>query len=162
MKNSVHFMSEKMDWETPQWLFYELDKEFDFNIDVCATNKNTKCDYWFTEHDDALSVSWSDYLSSPVICWMNPPYGREIKHWIRKASTEAEKSCTVVCLIPYRPDTQYWFDYIWEPTPFGSTWYARKPREGVEVRALKGRLKFGNAENSAPFPSAIVIFRGTE
>jgi site-specific DNA-methyltransferase (adenine-specific) len=155
---SVHFSSDKMDWETPNSLFEELDDEFYFELDVCATNENKKCCHYIDKESDGLALDWR-YHGNPAVCWMNPPYGREIKHWIKKAAEQSAKGCTVVALIPYRPDTRYWFDYVWEPETNGKTWFGRKPREGVEIRAVKGRLKFGNADNPAPFPSAIVIFR---
>jgi len=111
--------------------------------------------------------------------FLNPPYGRELKNWIKKASDESKEGCTVVCLIPYRPDTKYWFDYIWEEKPIKDRIkeeiflkvkeklkikkeyiFGIKTRKNIEVRAIKGRLKFGDSKNAAPFPSAIVIFRG--
>ena len=79
---------------------------------------------------------------------MNPPYGREIKKWIEKAYKESTKGAIVVCLIPARTDTKYWHEYIF---PYAS-----------EIRFIKGRLKFGNSANSAPFPSALVIFKNRE
>lgn len=74
---------------------------------------------------------------------MNPPYGREIGKWVKKAS---ESNTTVVCLLPARTDTRWFHDYI-----FGK----------AEIRFVRGRLKFGNSKNSAPFPSMVVVFRGT-
>ena len=149
MDKSVHFMSDKMDWETPQDLFDELDAEFHFDIDVCATAENTKCRYWYGPQ---LNPRWADGLlrdwssdGDELICWMNPPYGREIKKWIKKAYEESQEGCTVVCLVPSRTDTAWWHDYA---------------MKADEIRYIRGRLKFGGAKNSAPFPSAIVIFRG--
>ena len=74
---------------------------------------------------------------------MNPPYGREISKWLEKAYNESLQGATVVCLIPSRTDTKYWHNYVMKSS---------------EIRFIKGRLKFGKAINSAPFPSAIVIF----
>ncbi len=136
------FSSNDMTWETPQWLFNKLDKEFNFTLDVCALPETAKCKNYYTPQIDGLKQDWEDN-----ICWMNPPYGREIGVWIEKAYNESLKGATVVCLIPSRTDTKYWHDYCMKAS---------------EIRFIKGRLKFGNSKNSAPFPSAIVIFNGKQ
>jgi len=125
-------------WSTPKDFFEQVNRVFDFDIDVCATQENAKCEKFFTESDDGLSKEWKG------TCWMNPPYGRDIKHWVKKAyiSARIHKS-TVVCLLPARVDTKWWHDYCCK----------------AEVYFIKGRLKFGDSKNSAPFPSALVIFR---
>ena len=133
------FSSKTDDWETPQNLFDQLNNEFHFNIDVCATSKNKKCDVWYGKEIDGLKQDWTKRC-----CWMNPPYGREIGKWVQKAYKESCKGCTVVCLLPARTDTKWFHDYIYNK---------------AEIRFIKGRLKFGQAKNSAPFPSMIVIFR---
>ena len=135
----VHFSSETSEWATPQDVFDELDAEFGFTLDVCATVDNAKCERYFTAEVDGLAQDWTD------VCWMNPPYGREIGRWVRKAYESAQNGATVVCLVPARTDTAWWHDYC-----------ARG-----EVRLLRGRLKFGAATNSAPFPSAVVVFGRT-
>lgn len=163
MKNlKVHFSSKKQDWETPQDFFDKLNEEFHFNLDVCASDTNHKCNEWFDENVNGLEMHW--FLTSPskhigdtgyfypATCWMNPPYGREIGKWVKKAYEESRKGCTVVCLLPARTDTKWYHTYIYD----ASTW---KAREGVEIRQLKGRLKFVGAIASAPFPSMVVIFR---
>lgn len=136
------FSSKDMTWETPQWLFNQLDKEFNFTLDVCALPETAKCEKYYTPQIDGLKQDWEDN-----ICWMNPPYGREIGVWIEKAYNESLKGATVVCLIPSRTDTKYWHDYCMKAS---------------EIRFIKGRLKFGDSKNSAPFPSAIVIFNGKQ
>jgi phage N-6-adenine-methyltransferase len=148
LNTGVMFSSATSEWETPQWLFDELDKEFNFGLDVCATTENAKCTYYISPQDNALSKDWT----GDGTCWMNPPYGREIGKWIEKARKESLKGVTVVCLLPARTDTRWFHDYIWDAGK-------HQPRKGVEVRFLKGRLKFGGARNSAPFPSMVVIFR---
>lgn len=85
------------------------------------------------------------------VCWMNPPYGRSIKHWISKAWEASEDGAVVVCLIPARTDTQWWHDYIWDES-------INAPRNGVQLRLVKGRIRFEGQKSSAPFPSVIVIF----
>ncbi|WP_447550140.1 phage N-6-adenine-methyltransferase [Staphylococcus haemolyticus] len=140
---SVHFSSKSNEWTTPQYLFDELNDEFNFTLDPCATDENAKCSKYFTIEDDGLSKDWSN-----DVVFMNPPYGREIKHWIKKAYEESLKGATVVCLIPARTDTTYWHDFIFD--------------KADDIRFLKGRLKFGNGKNSAPFPSAIVVYKYKE
>lgn len=130
--------SEHMDYETPQDFFDELNKEFGFDLDVCALPDTAKCDRFFTPGDDGLVQPWNG------VCWMNPPYGRQIGRWIQKAFEESQKGALVVCLIPSRTDTGYWHEYVMKG----------------EVRFIKGRLYFsrGGQVGRAPFPSAVVIF----
>jgi len=142
-KLDVHFSSKNTEWETPQDLFDELDEEFSFDLDVCATPGNAKCEKYFTPQDDGLAQEWDG------TCWMNPPYGRGIGAWIKKAN---ESGCEVVCLLPARTDTAWFHDYILEPSLEDSG--------RVRIDFLRGRLKFGGAKNSAPFPSMLVYFRG--
>ena len=134
------------EWYTPKYLFDELNNEFNFNLDPCCTKNSAKCEKYYTKNEDGLSQSWKGH-----IVFMNPPYGREIKEWIKKAHDEFFKNnTTVVCLIPARTDTSYWHEYIFN--------------KATDIRFLKGRIKFedvnGKSENSAPFPSAIVVFKG--
>jgi phage N-6-adenine-methyltransferase len=135
---AVHYSSASTDWETPQWLFNILDQEFHFEVDVCATSKNAKVMTYFSPDLDGLAQPWYG------TCWMNPPYDRKkMKLWVRKAYMESRlNGATVVCLLPARTDTSWWWDYCIEG----------------EIRFLKGRLRFGDAENGAPFPSAVVVF----
>lgn len=134
---SVHFSSNTAEWATPQDFFDKLNNEFGFTLDVCATTENAKCDRFFTKSDNGLIQHWGG------VCYMNPPYGREIGAWIKKAYQESLLGATVVCLVPARTDTRWWHDYV---------------MKAKEIRFLRGRLKFGSAINSAPFPSAVIIF----
>lgn len=134
---SVHFSSKDMTWETPQDFFDELDAEFHFTLDPCCVPETAKCEKFYTPEDDGLSKSWSG-----EVVFMNPPYGREIGKWMKKAVDEWRKWATVVCLVPSRTDTAWWHDYAMEG----------------EIRFIRGRLKFGGSKNSAPFPSAVVVF----
>ena len=125
-------------WETPQDFFDKLNEEFHFDLDVCALPENAKCEKYFTPEQDGLSEEWHG------TCWMNPPYGRKIGAWVQKAyETSVHAGGTVVCLLPARTDTAWWHDYVMKG----------------EVRFIRGRLKFGGSKNSAPFPSAVVVFR---
>lgn len=135
--NKGMFSSKTSEWETPQSLFDELDKEFHFELDVCANGANAKCKSYIDPEADGLTTSWGGRR-----CWMNPPYGREICKWVKKAS----ENPLTVCLLPARTDTRWFWDYIYQ-------------KSNVEIRFLKGRLKFGGSKNSAPFPSMVCIFR---
>ena len=135
---NVHFSSATDLHATPQDFFDRLDAEFGFDLDVCASPENAKCTIYFTKEDDGLSRDWTG------VVWLNPPYGREIGRWLRKANESVkDNGATVVCLVPARTDTNWWHEYVIKH----------------EVRFVRGRLKFGNAKNSAPFPSAVVIMR---
>lgn len=139
MNTSVMFSSQTDLWETPQTLFDGLNQEFKFNLDVCALPENAKCERFFTPEEDVLAQDWDG-----AMVWCNPPYGREVGKWVKKAS---ETNGTIVMLLPARTDTSWFHEFIYKKT---------------EIRFLRGRLKFGGCKNSAPFPSMIVIFRNNE
>jgi site-specific DNA-methyltransferase (adenine-specific) len=138
MVSAALMMSNKQDWETPDPLFEALNNEFGFTLDVCAHDGNKKLPNYFSPSNDGLSQDWTGH-----VCWMNPPYGRDVYIWMKKAYEEAEKGATVVCLIAARTDTKYWHEFCMKAS---------------EIRLIKGRLKFKGAENSATFPSAIIVF----
>ena len=140
MINKALFTSNSDDWVTPHDIFQRLNKEFNFNLDPCASHENHKCDTYYTVDNDGLSQSWGGYR---VFC--NPPYS-EINKWVEKAYRESRQDNTlIVLLIPARTDTRYFHNFIYQR---------------AEIRFVKGQLKFGQSKNSAPFPSMIVIFRG--
>lgn len=136
--NSALLSSASIEWSTPQDFYDKLHTEFNFNLDPCCTHENAKCSIHFTAQEDGLKQPWNH---SRV--FMNPPYGKEIKHWMRKAFESAAQGATVVCLVPARTDTAWFHDYAFKG----------------DVRFLRGRLKFGGHKNSAPFPCAVVVFR---
>jgi phage N-6-adenine-methyltransferase len=138
MTTAVYHRSQSVEWSTPQDLFDEYDREFAFTLDAAATHINAKCSRFFTEREDGLAQLWSGSV------WCNPPYGgRETGKWVRKGYEAAQQGATVVLLVPSRTDTRWWHDYAMKG----------------EVRFLRGRLRFGGSKNSAPFPSAVVVFR---
>jgi len=147
MVSRTLFSSNKMDWETPQWLFDMLHGEFDFTIDLAANAHNAKCfTYLGLDHPDkgrrnALAVPWEGRG------WLNPPYGRGVGKWIEKAYLETRQPwCEMVAmLIPSRTDTRYWHDYVMRAS---------------EIRFIKGRLTFVGATRPCPFPSSIIVFKG--
>jgi phage N-6-adenine-methyltransferase len=162
MNSAVHFSSKTDDWSTPPDFFAKVEAEFGpFDLDPCATAENAKAPKFYTKEEDGAAREWFGRV------WCNPPYGRGIGRWIFSAwaSTihEAARAAKyrpmgvslcdlVVMLLPARTDTMWWHDYIWDHQ-------THRPYDGVEVRFIKGRLRFGGAKNSAPFPSALVIFR---
>jgi phage N-6-adenine-methyltransferase len=139
MQTHVHFSSASNEWETPIAFFEQLDDEFCFNLDPCCTITTAKCREYYTKDDNGLSKSWAGKR-----VFMNPPYGREIGLWMQKAYTEKQNGAdVVVCLVPARTDTAWWHDYA---------------MKAKEIRYIRGRLKFNGHKNSAPFPSALVIY----
>ena len=133
---SIHFSSESTIWETPQEFFNKYHAIYNFKTDVCAIPENTKCDVFYSPEKDGLKQIWEG------ACWMNPPYGREIGAWMKKAYESSLQGAMVVCLVPARTDTKWWHDYAIKG----------------EIEFIRGRLKFGKSKNSAPFPSALVVF----
>jgi site-specific DNA-methyltransferase (adenine-specific) len=129
--------SETVEWSTPQDLWDTLDTEFVFTIDVAATEQNRKTTRYYDEAADGLAQSWED-----EVVWCNPPYGRAIKDWVKKASEQ--KKGVVVMLIPSRTETKWFHEYIYNK---------------AEIRFIKGRLKFGGHKSAAPFPNMIVVWR---
>lgn len=129
------------DWETPAWLYDELDAEFGFTLDPCATEANAKCRLFFTERTNGLAQPWS-----PHTVFMNPPYGREIGEWMRKARREADDGATVVCLVPARLDTAWWHETC----------------HRSEVRFRRGRVNFVGGHAALPACSAVVVMRPTD
>lgn len=140
MKTGVLFSSKTDLWETPQDFFDKLNDEFNFTLDVCALPENAKCNHYYTPEQDGLVFPWVG------VCWCNPPYGKEIGLWVRRAWLASASGNTVVMLLPARTDTKWFHDYIYK-------------KSRVETRFVRGRLKFGDSKNSAPFPSMVCIFR---
>ena len=139
MNTDLMFSSKTDQWATPQAFFDQLDAEFHFTLDPCADSQNAKCDRYFTEEQDGLSQDWG---TETVFC--NPPYGRtETGRWVAKCAEAASKGATVVMLIPARTDTKWFHQHIYKK---------------ADVRFIKGRLKFGDSKDAAPFPSMVVVF----
>ena len=146
----IHTSFKSSEWETPIDFFEKYNKIFNFDIDVCATSDNALLHKYWTKEDDALNQKWN-----PMTCWMNPPYGREIGKFMRKAYQESTLGATVVCLVPSRTDTAWWHDYAMKG----------------DIEYVRGRLRFVNRTfpswrpdgdfkiSPACFPSAVVIFK---
>lgn len=134
---STLFSSGTDDWSTDQDIFDYLNAVFQFTLDPCASEQNHKCERYYTVEQDGLLQSWQGER-----VFMNPPYGRAIYEWMRKAYQEARGGALIVCLVPARTDTKWWHDFAIKG----------------EVHLLRGRLKFGKVKGNAPFPSAVVIF----
>ena len=136
---STRFKSVTVEHSTPQDLFDRLNARFHFTLDVCATAENAKCAAFYAKEMDGLAQPWSG------TCWMNPPYGREMIPWLKRAVVEKANGVTTVALIPARTNTGWWHDIVWA---------------NAEVEFVRGRPKFGNATHGLPLPLAIAIFHG--
>ena len=115
-----------------------------FDLDPCSPTRDSRrapvrAKVRFTEEEDALRLSWFGKV------FMNPPYGRELSHWTSKAREEflSGNAKTIVGLVPARTDTKWWH---------------RDITAHATVFFLKGRLSFGKEGQSAPFPSALIIW----
>lgn len=126
------------EWATPQNFYNELNNKYHFTLDPCATFENHKCEKYYTKEDNGLLKIWK---GERVFC--NPPYGREIGKWVEKAFNENQNNNVfIVLLLPARTDTKWFHDYI----------YMKH-----KIKFIKGRLKFNDGKQSAPFPSMLVI-----
>lgn len=150
-ESSVHFSSKTDEWSTPQKLFEELTDGYSIGLDVCATKENAKAKNFFTREQNGLLHDWLDHVLPGEAVWMNPPYGREIGRWVYKAHFEAKNGLTIIALLPARTDTAWWHEYI-QPI-FDNRWPG-------SIKFLKGRVKFGDSKNAAPFSSVCVIWQG--
>lgn len=139
MDNNGMFTSNRDDWETPDYFFQYWNMQYDFDLDACANDHNHKCQNFFSTEQDALQQKWFGNV------WMNPPYGRAIKAFIKKAYESVKNGdCKcVVCLVPVRTDTQWWWEYVVKG----------------EIHFIRKRIRFVGGDQLAPFPSAVVIFR---
>jgi phage N-6-adenine-methyltransferase len=159
MNTDVMFSSKNEKWETPASVISDLSTVFAWTLDVCASRPNV-CERYFSPDDDALTKTWHG------LCWMNPPYGRQIGRWMLKARTS---DATVVCLVPARTDTRWWQEsirasalslvvHIAGRLTFGSDayWadYWNSLNEGGHAYNSKGEVR----KNAAPFPNAFMVF----
>lgn len=146
MINKGMFTNNSNEWCTPRQLYDELNKQYHFDIDLASSDENHLCDHYFTKKNDALANEWGGHVA-----FCNPPYGKEIGKFVEKAYKtvmDNRYKTIIVMLIPSRTDTKYWHNYIFN-CPYAS------------IKFLKGRIKFvmdGEIQQSAPFPSAIVVF----
>ena len=125
--------------ETPKYLFDRISSIFNFSLDVCALPENAKCENYYTPKDDGLSKPWRGGV------WCNPPYGREISSWVKKAYEESQKEYNsfVLMLLPARTDTKWWWEYV---------------QGKATLFFIKGRVKFGDHNVGAPFPSVLALY----
>lgn len=134
------YTSRTDEWPTPRAFFDLLNREFHFTLDPCASDRNATCKLYFSKAEDGLKQDWGRHR---VFC--NPPYGRDMREWARKCFEASHKGASVVLLAHARTDTRWFHDWV----------YGR----ASELRFLKGRLKFGDGPQSAPFPSLVAVFR---
>lgn len=137
----VHYSSNSNEWATPDYAFDKLKKRFNFTLDPCCTKETARCKKFFTIKEDGLIQDWSKDIS-----FVNPPYGRKIGLWVKKAYEESQKGGIVVMLIPARTDTKYFEKYC---------------TKASQIIFITGRIKFvqgNNKSKPAPFPSCVVVF----
>jgi phage N-6-adenine-methyltransferase len=134
------YSSRSEEWPTPQDFFDTLNAEFNFTLDPCATPENAKCQNYFTKEDEGLLQDWGKRL---VFC--NPPYGKTMRQWARKCYEASQAGATVVLLAHSRTDTRWFHDWVYG--------------KAAEIRFVRGRLKFGDGNQSAPFPSLVAVYR---
>lgn len=135
-----NFKSDKIEYSTPQKLYDFINKEFNFEIDVCASESNKKCNKYFNVKMDGLKQNWTGK------CWMNPPFNKELKKWVIKAKQESEKHKSIICcLIPVRSNTNWWKECC----------------ESSEIRFIIGEVNFNELERGLWLPMCLMIF-GTE
>ena len=134
------YSSRSEEWPTPQTFFDELNREFKFTLDPCATSENAKCNAYFTQQDDGLKQNWRRHR---VFC--NPPYGKAMREWARKCFEASQRGALVVLLAHARTDTRWFHDWVYG--------------KAHEIRFVRGRLRFGYGTQSAPFPSLVAIYR---
>lgn len=137
---AVYHSSKSDEWATPWDLFYRLNSVYRFTLDAAANSENALCSRYYTKQENGLIQSWAN-----EIVWCNPPYS-SLKDWLKKCSAERHHA-TIVALVPSRTDTRAWHDFV-IPT-------------AAEIYYIRGRLKFGESKNSAPFPSALIVWRPT-
>jgi len=144
-KDDARFTSKSDNWGTPPELFSALNEVYDFQLDAAASTRNHLCKHYFTRQQNALRKDWSPYRR----VWLNPPYGRGMQNWMRKAYEESRKGALVVCLVPVRTDTRWWQDWV---------------KDKAWVTFVPGRLRFvrhdkgGERGDAAPFASALVTY----
>ena len=126
-------------WETPPKLFQPLDDEFCFDLDVCASADNTKCDRYFDREANGLEQDWGR-----LTCFCNPPYSH-IMPWVKKCITAAEQGAVVVLLLPGDTSTKWWH---------------LVSSRASERRELLGRVRFVHAPGSPKFGSVLFVFNG--
>lgn len=128
-------------WLTPPKLIEDLGP---FDLDPCAAVNQPwrTAERQYTTQDDGLAQEWTGSV------WLNPPYGRDTKHWM---SRMAEHN-SGIALVFVRTDTRWWLESVW--------------KKATGVYFLSGRLRFhhacGNvAAANAGAASALVAY-GTE
>ena len=152
---SEHFVSktntatsDKDLWQTPRALFDSLDQEFDFDLDVCASDGNALCSAYFTERESALDNEWDNFYHNSN-SFMNPPYS-QTELFLNRAAHQAKKhNLTVVALVNANTDTK---------------WFADCAKDADEIRLISGRIGFvasdGKKSSGNTKGQCLIIWRG--
>lgn len=131
------FKSNKEVYSTPAKLFNKMNDEFAFTLDVCANSENKKCEKYFDETDDGLKQNWTG------VCWMNPPFNKNLKKWVIKARDESNKHKSIVCcLVPFRGNTIWFRDVCMD----------------AEIRFIIGEVNFNELNRGLWLPMCFMIF----
>lgn len=146
MINDVIFSSKSDEWYTPDKFYNELDEKYQFVFDLACSKENCKTADGFTIEENSLDQKWNIITleTNGGWLWLNPPYS-QCKEFVAKSYDEMQRGAKIVMLIPSRTDTKWFHEFLYK-------------KEGVTIEFIKGRLKFGDSKNSAPFPSMLVIF----
>ncbi len=137
--------SKTEEWETNWDLYNKLNKIFKFKVDLAASDDNSKCKHYITKEVDSLKIDWNIFKGENM--WLNPPYGKQLKYFVKKANeTEYENNCLCM-LIPASTETKHFQEIIFENAKL--------------VIFIKGRLKFllnGKEVGSSTKGSSLVVF----
>jgi site-specific DNA-methyltransferase (adenine-specific) len=134
----ILFSSNTDEWRTPRWFFAKLNRRFHFTLDAAATKENATCARYFSKKDDGLKQDWKKHR-----VFLNPPYCRQISRWLIKAFDASQRGALVVVLLPGR---------------ISSRWFHNHVLGKARIEFIRGRLKFGKADNGAPFDSLLAIY----
>lgn len=131
------------DWQTPPEVMAQIRSAIPIDLDVCANRLNTQAEQWYGPggiRRDGLTAAWHG------VCYMNPPYGVEVRQWVEKAAMEWKtEACTVIGLLAARTDT---------------VWFQKYVARHAHLYFIKGRLRFVGAPHPAPFPSVVALWEG--
>lgn len=150
MNSEIMFSSKSDEYSTPSDFYNHLDNLFEFVFDLACSKENCKTADGFTKEENALDQDWFQITEDCIKegktgwLWLNPPYSM-CREFADKCYSEMLLGAKIIMLVPSRTDTKWFHDFIYK-------------KEGIEIEFIKGRLKFGDSKNSAPFPSMLIKF----
>lgn len=133
---------------TPDWIIKKLlqhSSRTAFDLDPAATPENAKAPVYYTQDQDGLSLPWNIRAPEKTLVFCNPPYGRDVGKWVRKAYEESFQDVISCLLLKVSSDTEWWHNYV---------------MKADSIQFIRGRVKYqGVSSGPAPFPSCIVVFK---